>query len=109
MEKLKNANKEFFVPGHGELMDFYKLKRLIELNLKNISMIEGLILEILKNEPLSSEALFSSLIKILDIEPDLVQVLLLFSTIKGFLSGLKEEGFLEFFVEEGKIMWKKRA
>ncbi len=109
LEKLKDIDKEFFVPGHGELMDFHKLKRLIELNLENISMIEGLILKILKDEPLSSEALFSHLIEVLNIEPDLIQVLLLFSTVKGFLSGLKKEGVLEFFIEEGKIMWKKRA
>ncbi len=108
LKKLKSIEKRFYIPGHGDVMDKEEIDILIDINLKNIAYIESLIIDIL-SEPLSTETAFTNLIEKLNIEPDLTQILLLFSTFKGFLSGLKKEGILQFFTEKGKIMWKKRA
>ncbi len=84
------------------------LEKLIELNLNNILEVEEITIDIL-SESLSTEEAFSILTERLGIQPDLTQILLLFSTFKGFLTELKEEGIIDFYTEKGKIMWKKRG
>ncbi len=110
-ETLLNLQKlkyNYFIPGHGELFLSEELKTIVDINLKNILSVEEVILRILKI-PYSTEEAFSQLVKLLDLDPDLTQILLLFSTFKGFLTGLKSEGLIEYYLENGKIIWKKRA
>lgn len=98
-----------FIPGHGEaIIGKYEMENIININLENIVFIEKSLLELLEN-PVSTEDVFSKFILTFDINLTIDQLLLLYSTIKGFLSGLKREGRIDFFIENGRIMWKKRA
>ncbi len=106
--KIQSLTYAYFVPGHGEILLPEEFRVIVEMNLKNILEIEEIILKILE-VPYSTEEAFSQLVKILNLNPDLTQILLLFSTFKGFLTGLKNEGLIEFYIKEGKIVWKKRA
>ncbi len=105
---LQRLEYDYFIPGHGKPLLSEELRDLVNINLKNILGIEEMIFKILE-VPCSTEDAFSQLVKLLGLNPDLTQILLLFSTFKGFLTGLKSEGLIEYYLDNGKIMWKKRA
>jgi len=105
IDKLKNVEAELFIPSHGE--PFEHGDALIELNRKKVYEIIERIQYICK-EPVTAEEVLQKVCSLYDIPLNANQYVLIFSTIRAYLSYLLEEGLLERTFDDFKMTWKAK-
>lgn len=101
LERLKDFNK--CIPSHGLVSD----SNLVHLNKSHIEFVAEKIYDTLEEQK-SEEILICELIENLQVHLDDVGTYyLLRTTMLAYLSWLKEIGKVQFFVDKGRVIWKR--
>ncbi|MBE6824321.1 MAG: MBL fold metallo-hydrolase [Ruminococcaceae bacterium] len=103
LDFVEKMNAKHFVMSHVDTVD--DIKPLIDLNRKKIFEIADKILELLK-EPKSFEALLKELFYHYELSMNFKQHSLVGSTVRSYLSWLKEEGKLQTQIVDNILLWK---
>ncbi len=103
LEFVENMNAHTFIMSHVDTVD--DIRPLIDLNRNKIYEIIDLILEYLK-EPITFESLLKKLFYHYDLVMNIRQHSLVGSTVRSYLSYLKNEGKITSVVEDNFILWK---
>ncbi len=104
LDFVENMEAEKFVMSHVETVD--DIRPLIKLNRDKIFEICDLILTLSK-EPLTFENLLQKLFYHYELRMSIQQHSLVGSTVRSYLSYLKNEGKLEAITDNNLILWKK--
>jgi glyoxylase-like metal-dependent hydrolase (beta-lactamase superfamily II) len=96
---------DWLVPGHGELCDRAAAERHIGFHLKQLSLIEDLILKALTTEQ-TTEDVIALVSEDRGLSDGPAQYWLAVTTVKGFLGDLLNRGLIEFFVRKHAGWWR---
>jgi len=102
LETLGGIKARYFVPSHGEVCD--SIDHLVEANRDRVEKIEAGILKALER-PLIFEDLFAEISGRYGIRLDHGQYVLAGSTLRSFLSYLKNQGKVRYGFEDNKMLW----
>ncbi len=103
LEMVKNLDSEFFVPAHAQVTD--DIKPLAQLNIDNTLEIGEQIIAICK-EPQTFETLLKKIFEVYNLKMTFEQHALVGSTIKSYLTWLKNSDRITAEVIDNKIVWK---
>ena len=93
-----------FVPSHAEVVT--DMHGLAEVNRKKVLEIIEKVLEICA-EPICFEQILKRVFDDYNLELNFQQYALIGSTLKGYLSYLKDAGRLEALIEDNMLLWKR--
>ncbi|MBQ7134557.1 MAG: MBL fold metallo-hydrolase [Ruminococcus sp.] len=103
LDFVENMSADRFILSHVETVD--DIRPLIKLNREKIYEICNLILALSK-EPLTFESLLQKLFYHYDLRMSIRQHSLVGSTVRSYLSYLKNEGKLDIVIDDNLILWK---
>ena len=103
LEKLKTMEAAMFVPAHAEVTT--NIKELAELNRRKVLDISQVILKTLKS-PMTFELLLKKLFDKYDLLMNFEQYVLVGSTVRSYLSWLKDNGKVEASFEKNRMVWR---
>ena len=103
LDKIKEMKADIFVPSHAEVTE--DISPLAEINRNKIMEIIEKIKEICA-EPIIFEDILQKVFQHFDLVMDVNQYVLVGSTIRSYLSYLKDEGILTFQISDSKLYWK---
>lgn len=103
LESLKSLEADFFVPSHVEVC--CDISNLVELNIAKVHEIAETIVSLCENEICFEELLEKVFIRY-GLMMNQVQYLLISSTLRAYLSWLKESGKVEIKFEGARMFWK---
>ena len=100
---VENMSADKFIMSHVETVD--DIKPLIKLNRDKLYEICDMILAMLK-EPLTFEVLLQKLFYHYELKMSIRQHSLVGSTVRSYLSYLKNEGKVDVIIDDNLILWK---
>lgn len=101
---LKELKADFFVPSHvGVCTD---ISELIELNISKVNEIGDKIVKLCETA-VTFEELLQSVFEAYELSMNQVQYMLISSTLRSYLTWLKEAGRVEILFEQTQMLWKK--
>ena len=100
---VENMSADKFIMSHVETVN--DIKPLIKLNRDKLYEICDIILEMLK-EPLTFEVLLQKLFYHYELKMSIRQHSLVGSTVRSYLSYLKNEGKVDVIIDDNLILWK---
>jgi len=106
LDALAAVDAAYFVPSHGEVCS--SIGKLAAINREKVEEIEAAILRVL-GKPSTFEDLFAEIAMIFGITIDYAQYALAGSTVRSFLSYLKNEGKARYSFEGNRMLWSVRA
>ena len=104
LEKVKIMDGRIFIPSHAAVTE--DIVDLAQYNIDKVNEIAELIAE-LCTEPLCFEILLKKLFDHYSLVMNFQQYALVGSTVKSYLTYLKEMGKLEAYFEGNTLLWKK--
>ena len=104
LEMVKNMNAKMFVPSHAEPTD--NIKPLVEINVNKVLEIAEKITQICQT-PMCFEHILQKLFEIYNLKMTFEQYVLVGSTVKSYLTYLKEQGRITIEFENNMLLWKK--
>ena len=104
LEKIMNMKNLIFVPSHAEVTD--DISELAKYNIEKVYEVEKKILGICE-KPHSFEEVLKILFDDYDLKMNFEQYVLVGSTVKSYLSWMKDSGKLEVKFENNIMYWKK--
>lgn len=104
LEKVKGMEAKFFVPSHAAACE--DIRELAQYNIDVVSEIAGRILEICA-QPRNFEAVLQSLFACYGLTMSFEQYALVGSTVRTYMSWLKENGKLRAFFEDNMLLWEQ--
>lgn len=103
LEKVKQLNAKMFIPAHAEVTK--DIKELAQYNIDSVCKLADKIVELL-NISTDFETLLQSLFNLYNLKMTPEQYVLVGSTVKSYLSYLKDNEKIEFYFEDNKMFWK---
>lgn len=103
LEMVKTLNATIFIPAHAEATD--NIASLAQININKVHDIADKILEICQN-PIQFEKVLQVLFHEYDLAMNFEQYVLVGSTVRSYLSWLKDAGRMEVLFETGQLLWK---
>ena len=100
---VENMSADKFIMSHVETVD--DIRPLIKLNRDKLYEICDMLLEMLK-EPLTFEVLLQKLFYHYELKMSIRQHSLVGSTVRSYLSYLKNEGKVDVIIDDNQILWK---
>ena len=104
LEMVKNMKAKIFVPSHAEPTK--DISELAQYNIDKVHEIADKILEICE-EPTSFEGIIQKLFTVYELKMTIEQYVLIGSTVRSYLSWLKDHGRLEITIENNLLLWKR--
>lgn len=104
LEKVKEMKAAMFVPAHAQVQE--DISSLAQLNIDKVHEIAERIEAICK-EPVIFERVLQKLFLDYGLVMNFEQYVLVGSTVRSYLSWLKDRGSLEVIFEEGQLLWRK--
>lgn len=104
LEMVKTLEAKLFVPSHTEVME--QISDLAQYNIDKVRKIEAKILELCE-KPSYFEEILKNLFTEYELEMNFEQYVLIGSTLRSYLSWLKESGKLEAYFEDNTLFWKR--
>ncbi len=104
LENLKTLSADYFVPSHCDVTQ--NITSLIQVNINTVFEIADSIEKICQT-PLNFEAILEKVFEQYNLKMTFEQYALVGSTVKSYLTYLKEEGRIAAFIEENKLLFKK--
>lgn len=102
LDKVKNMQADMFVPAHAEATS--DIRELVVLNRNKVYEIADTLLEICK-EPTDSESILQKVFERYRLTMTIEQYVLVGSTIRSYLSWLKDSGKLTFDCRDNRLLW----
>lgn len=104
LNKVEKLQGEIFVPAHAEVTN--DMSGLVELNRNKVFEISGKLLDICK-EPIDAESILQQIFNEYRLIMNIDQHVLVGSTIRSYLSWLKDIGKITFVFQENRLLWKR--
>ncbi len=104
LEVIQSLKAKLFVPAHAEPTE--DIKDLAKLNIQKTHEIADMIVQICK-EPVSFEVILKKLFNQYHLIMTFEQYALIGSTVRSYLTWLKEQGRLQAYFEENILFWKE--
>ena len=105
LENVKLMEAKVFIPSHAEPTD--DIAPLAELNIRAVNEIADTIAELCR-EPLSFETLLAGLFRRYGLTMTFEQHALVGSTVRSYLTWMKECGRLNAFFEDNMLLWQTK-
>ncbi len=105
LENVKLMEAKVFIPSHAEPTD--DIAPLAELNIRAVNEIADTIAELCR-EPLSFETLLAGLFRRYELTMTFEQHALVGSTVRSYLTWMKECGRLTAFIEDNMLLWQTK-
>ncbi len=102
LEMIKQLDAKIFIPSHSEVTE--DIKELTQYNIDTANEITDLIVDFLKT-PMIFERLLKSLFDYYKLQMTPEQYVLVGSTVRSYLSYLKDNGRIEFSFAENEMIW----
>ena len=103
LNMVKGLKAAMFVPAHADATD--NIKGLAQINMDKVLEIADKIADICK-EPICFEGVLQKLFHAYALVMNFEQYVLVGSTVRSYLSWLKDAGQLEVIFENGQLLWK---
>lgn len=103
LDMVKGLKAAMFVPAHAEATD--NIEELAQINIDKVWEIADKITAICK-EPTCFEAVLQKLFQDYGLAMNFEQYVLVGSTVRSYLSWLKDTGRLEVIFENGQLLWR---
>lgn len=103
LEKVKAMEAKLFVPAHAEATE--DIAPLAQYNIDKVMEIAGRMLEMCR-EPLMFEELLQKIFKTYALTLNFEQYALVGSTVRSFLTWLKERGRMEDVFDDSRLLWR---
>ncbi len=103
LEMVKTLNATIFVPAHAEATD--NIAPLAQININKVHDIADKILKICQKS-IQFEKVLQALFNEYDLAMNFEQYVLVGSTVRSYLSWLKDTGRMEVLFETGQLLWK---
>ena len=104
LNKVKDMRAKLFVPSHAAATD--DIAPLAEYNISKVNEIADVIQDICA-EPMASDDVIRKVFKHYGMTINMQQYVLVGSTVRSYLSWLKDTGRVDAIAEDGMILWKK--
>lgn len=104
LEKVKNMEASLFIPAHAEATD--NIAPLAQMNSDKVMEIGDRIVEICK-EPLLFEEILQRLFNVFGLAMSFEQYVLVGSTVRSYLSWLKDLDRLQYLFDNGRMLWQR--
>lgn len=104
LDLIETLEAPVFVPSHAEVVP--DMHELAEVNRKKVLEIIEKVLEICA-EPICFEQILKRVFDDYNLELNFQQYALIGSTLKGYLSYLKDAGRLEALIDDNMLLWKR--
>ena len=104
LEMVKTLDAKMFVPAHAEAAD--DVSELAQYNIEKVWEIAGKIIELCK-EPLCFEIILQRLFAHYSLTMNFEQYVLVGSTVRSYLSWLKDTGRLNAHFENNMLLWEQ--
>ena len=104
LEKVKEMQAEMFVPAHAEATE--NIAPLAQINIDKVNEIAEKIIEICR-DPVCFENILQKLFNDYELTLNFEQYVLVGSTVRSYLSWLKDSGRLEALFENNMLFWRK--
>ena len=105
LEMVKGMSAKMFVPSHAE--PTADISELAQYNIDKVNEIAEKIVEIC-SEPVNFEVILQKLFDIYELKMTFEQYVLIGSTVRSYLSYLKDNSRLEVSFENNLMLWKKK-
>lgn len=103
LNKVKELKAALFVPAHAEATK--DIKELVQFNIDKVNEIADTILSLCK-EPISFEKVLKELFALYNLQMNFEQYALVGSTLRSYLSWLKDTERIEVIFENNQLLWK---
>ena len=103
LETIKNMKVRLFIPSHAAATD--DIAPLAEYNIKKVNEVAERILD--SCEMVSSDEVIARVFRSYGLTINIQQYVLVGSTVRSYLSWLKERGDVETVASDGMILWKR--
>lgn len=103
LDKVENMQADVFVPAHAEVTS--DIRGLVALNRAKVYEIADGLLEICK-KPLDGDSILQKVFEKYNLTMTIEQYVLVGSTVRSYLSWLKDGGKLTFYCRENKLLWE---
>ncbi len=104
LERVKNMSAAMFIPSHAAATE--DISALAQYNIDTVNEIAGRILE-LCSEALCFEQLLKMLFNEYSLTMNFEQYVLAGSTVRSYLSWLKDRGELTALIDDGMLLWRR--
>lgn len=104
LEKVKTLSARMFVPAHAPAAE--EIADLAQYNIDKVREIAGRILELCA-QPLGFEDILRRLFAAYQLTMDFEQYVLVGSTVRSYLSWLKDTGKLTAVFEDNRLLWER--
>ena len=105
LEKVKGLSARLFVPAHAEAAE--DISALADYNIAKVRQVAERILDLCR-EPLSFETILQRLFTGCCLTMDFQQYVLVGSTVRSYLSWLKDTGSLDARFEDNRLLWERK-
>lgn len=102
LEKIKGLNAKLFVPAHAPAAK--DIKELAQYNIDQVHKVACMILELCET-PLCFEDLLSKVFDHFGLQMNFEQYVLVGSTVRSYLSWLKDQNKIDAFFDANKLYW----
>ncbi len=103
LEQIKSMKAKLFIPSHAEPAD--DVAELAEINISKIHEIAEAILTICQ-KPKTFETVLQELFEKFEMTMTFEQHALVGSTVRSYLTWMKEDGKIRFFMEDNMLYWE---
>lgn len=104
LESVKQLKAKMFVPAHASVTD--DITELADYNIEKVYEIAEHIMQICR-EPIGFEDILQKLFSDYHLTMNFEQYVLVGSTVRSYLSWLKDKGDIELCFENNKLLWKR--
>ena len=103
LEKVKTMEAAIFIPAHAAATD--DITELVEYNISRVHETAERILSICR-EALSGEDVIKKIFQAYGLAMNAQQYVLIGSTVRSYLSWLKDKGLLEIAIDDSMLLWR---
>ena len=103
MEKVQKIDAKLFIPAHADPTE--NIIPLARLNINKVYEIADTILDICR-EPKGFESILQALFERYQLTMTFEQHALVGSTVRSYLTWLKEQGGLQVEIDNNRLLWK---
>jgi len=105
VQKIESTDCDFYVAAHGGIYTRETVHAAAELNIIVTLEAELKILKLLKEAPMTHEQLLKKILDFAGMKPQLIQYLLIGTTIQSYLSCLHDRGLIKYKLEDNQMLW----
>lgn len=106
IEKIERIPADFYVPGHGEVCTTETAGCVAEHNIMITYELEDLILKIIEKGSTEISRIIETIANYSGMKLKSVNYYLILCTVKSYISSLEEEGKIENYMENNRLLWR---